>query len=152
MNTIQIDNILFGDKICGPIFNGTHAIDALPTFGYGCYVINLAPSSHPGTHWVAVFCDTVGRVEYFDSAGRGAPNSFIKWWGPHRDFITNPYTLQHSTSDVCGQYTIFYLIHRCRGTTMRTILYSFTSNKNRNDRMVYDFVRRKYGVHPSMTM
>lgn len=143
MNTLQLDDILYNDKYCGPVFHGTHAIDEIPKFQYGCYVINLAPSSHPGTHWVAVFHEK-DQIEYFDSTGNHPSNTLICWWGHKRLFTTNPYTLQSPYTDVCGQYTVYFLVHRCRGIRMRTILNSFTSNKIHNDEMVRDFVNQKY--------
>ena len=107
MNTLEIDSILYSDKYCDRVFKGTHAIDALPQFEPGCYVVNLAPSNHPGIHWVAVFSLT-GRddVEYFDSAGQPAPSQLVQWW--QSSFIQNPCPLQDANTDVCGQYIIWH--------------------------------------------
>ena len=70
MNTVEIDNILYSDKYCGRMFKGTQAINALPPFEPGCYVVNLAPSNHPGLHCVAVFSLTgQDEVEYWCNGG-----------------------------------------------------------------------------------
>ena len=140
---MEIDSILYSDKYCGRVFKGTHAIDALTSFEPGCYVVNLAPSNHPGLHWVAVF-SLSGRddVEYFDSAGQRAPPQLVQWW--QSNFIQNPCVLQGPTTDVCGQYTIYYLTHRSWGRSMKSILSSFTSNTYHNDLIVYDFVNTNF--------
>ena len=63
----------------------------------------------------------------------------------------NKMQLQSAFSTVCGQYSIYFLHHRCRKRLMSSILNSFVNVKLRNNQLVYDFVRRKYRqVHPSL--
>ena len=152
MNTIEIDRILFSDKYCGPIFHGTYAIDELPSFQHGCFVVNLAPSSHPGTHWVTIYKDIIGHVEYFDSGAKDPPGQLIEWWGRRKKFVKNPYVLQNAYTAVCGQYCIYYLTLRCRGIGMKHVLQSFDQDKVHNDLMVYRFVQRKLRSQSSVTV
>ena len=62
----------------------------------------------------------------------------------------NKIQLQSAFSTVCRQYCIYFLYHRCRKSSMSSIVNSFVNDKLRNDQLVYNFVRRKYRqVHPS---
>ena len=63
----------------------------------------------------------------------------------------NKIQLQSAFSTVCGQYCIYLLYHRCRKRSMSSIVKSFENDKLCNDKLVYDFVRRKYRqIHPSL--
>ena len=58
--------------------------------------------------------------------------------------IMNNKVLQSLDSSVCGEYCIYYLIHRCRGFSMQTIVNHFSKRKRINDSIVYEFVTRHY--------
>ena len=61
----------------------------------------------------------------------------------------NKIQLQSVFSTVCGQYCIYFLYHRCRKSSMSSIVNSFVNDELRNDQSVYDFVRGNYRqVHP----
>ena len=70
MDTIQILKIL--KKAMGPNFVGVFPSDQLPEptkqkpFGM---VVNLDPSTKPGSHWVAIYVSEFNVSEYFDSYG-----------------------------------------------------------------------------------
>ena len=74
MNTRQLDTLLRQDPAVGPVFRGVHPIDRLPKLKKGAYVINTAPSTHPGQHWVAVYGEDT-KMDYFDSYGRYPPKT-----------------------------------------------------------------------------
>lgn len=140
MNTSQIDAVL---NSLGPFFKGTHAMDLLPPYTAGAYVINLSPSSDPGTHWVVVYHDS-NCIEYFDSYGSDPPKYLIRWWGKNRIWTKNPYKLQSPLSSVCGQYCIFYILHRFQGYKISTVLNLFSDDVDHNDRQVYHYVRENF--------
>ena len=141
MNTLQILKVLEQDRYVRPLFNGVFAIDQLPKCENGAYVVNTAKSTHPGQHWVAVYV-TGNKVEYFDSYG-GEPSSHLKRWWRKRSWTYNAVPLQSALTSVCGQYCIYYLIHRCRDITLEEMLLDFCADVDYNDQMVYDFVDEK---------
>ena len=103
---------------------------------------NKAPDTHPGLHWVALFV-TDNSIEYFDSYGRDPPNALHRW-GKKKQWITNPIPLQSPLISVCGQYCLYYLLHRTRGIDMIDLLMDFDADVDRNDKLVYDFVAEIY--------
>ena len=84
MNTLPIECLLKNDSKTKSIFKKVCALDQLekPTFP-SAYVINSDPSSEPGKHWVAVYFDKRGRVEYFDCYGL-SPTCGLK---PYMDLL-----------------------------------------------------------------
>lgn len=153
MNSQQIENILSRNKHTKNIFLGVFSSDMLPnkiTQCPCCFVCNVDSSDQPGSHWLAFYIPSADRVEFFDSYGN-AP-SFFK--GPISDFtsqysqvIYNPLTLQTNVTAVCGQYTIFFLICRCRGESLQKFLSRFVSENTCNDQRVYNFVAKRYHVY-----
>ena len=59
-------------------------------------------------------------------------------------FTWNRKALQAASSDVCGQYALFFALHRCRHIPMPTIANMFTDNKEWNDILVRDFIDKWY--------
>lgn len=144
MNTGQLNYILSKDSYVGPIFRGVFPRDKLPPFRDGAYVINTDSSKEPGEHWVAVY-GTPYHVEYFDSYGGDPSIKFQRWWRK-KSWSANPIPLQSPLSAVCGQYCLFYLLHRARGIDMTTMLLDFGPDVDYNDRMVFDFIDDRYDL------
>jgi hypothetical protein len=146
MNVVDIETILCNDAYVCPIFAGCFSSDALcdVTVDYpSAYVWNYDPSHEPGTHWVAVFITEDGKGEYFDSYGL-APliSEFSTFLNDNTlSWRINGRTLQGPTSHVCGHYCIFYLLHRCRGRSMDSIVAMFGDNTDKNDDSVERFVQ-----------
>ena len=61
-------------------------------------------------------------------------------------FISNKHELQSPWSSVCGQYSLFYALHRRRNIPMSTIINMFTDNKQWNDMLVRDFICKWFFV------
>ena len=100
----------------------------------------MIPSTQTsGGHWVAAWND-----EYFDSYGR-EPIKELK--SRRRHWIWNERVLQSPLSSVCGQYCVYYLLHRARGYSMNDIVKDFTMDLDENDQFVYDFVREQYDLY-----
>ena len=144
MNSEQLISILKQDPYTASIFRGVYPINRLPTIRNGIYVINTAPDTHPGLHWVAFFV-TDSSIEYFDSYG-GDPPTALHRWGKKKQWIINPIPLQSPLTSVCGQYCLYYLLHRTRGIDMFELLMDFDADVDRNDKLVYDFVEERYDL------
>ena len=145
MNTLQILKVLEQDRYVKPLLRGVYAIDTLPKCTNGAYVVNTAPSNHPGKHWVAVFVCNSG-VDYFDSYG-GEPSSRLKRWCKNRSWSYNPVPLQSPLTSVCGQYCIYYLLHRARSITLDEMLLDFCTDVDHNDQFVFNFLEDRFDIH-----
>ena len=144
MNSHQLTTILKQDRYTGPIFRGVYPINRLPPHRNGFYIFNTAPDVHPGLHWIALFLKN-DSTEYFDSYG-GDPPSVLRHWGKKNQWLTNPIPLQSPLTSVCGQYCLYYLLHRSRGIDLTTLLMDFGADVDVNDKLVYDFVEDHYDL------
>lgn len=142
MNTQQIESILTQDVHVGPEFQGVFARDQIPYFESGSCVINTAPSVQTSGHWIALYVMNK-EVEYFDSYGGDVLKSLKRKW-KGKSWISNPIPLQSPLSAVCGQYCIYYLLHRARGLSMSDIVMDFVADVDYNDQVVYEFVQDRY--------
>ena len=137
------------DRFTKHHFRGVFACDQLPKQYMprpSALVINTDPADKPGQHWVAIYITQDGVGEYFDSYGKG-PNipqieHFLR--KNAKSFIYNRRHLQGTFSTVCGQYTIFFLLHRCRELSMDKIMKLFSSDTTDNDLNVNHFVRKHF--------
>ena len=116
MNTKQIATILKCDYVTKDIFQGVYAIDQLPSWQPGAYVVNTDEQDKPGEHWVAVY-----QKEYFDSYGLPPLDTRLI------DFLENDYQynkvpLQQPLSNACGFYCVYYILERARGVKQETII------------------------------
>ena len=161
MNSAQIDAALRSDRCTKYTFAGVFPSDALAILVKqllpACYVVNLDPSSKPGSHWVCFYFpdNLADPAEYFDSYGqpvqKGAMERFWRKYG-HKSCATSKKRLQGYFSTACGQYCIYYLTLRCRGYTMNEVCNFFTdSNYNWNDSMVVAFVNKHYRLNTIRT-
>ena len=127
-------------------FVGVFPADKIPEniTGYSlpcCFIANTDPSWMHGTHWVAVFVDRNGDIEYFDSYGRRPMSPQMKTFcGTIYQY--NPYMIQPVFSALCGRFCIFYLVQRCQGKSFETVLHMFDfNNLIYNENLVSDFVK-----------
>jgi len=105
-------------------------------------IINTDPSWKPGTHWVALFRNSIDSIELFDSFGSvlTSYNDFFKdlyEYSPKENCVT----IQSATSTRCGKYCLFYLYNRMNNVSYLSILKSFKCNKRFNERVVEKFYR-----------
>ena len=142
MNTSQLRKLLSSDPYVRPLFKGVFARDELKHFKKGTCILNTSPSSEKTGHWIALWIDE-DHSEYFDSYG-GLPPSFISNMWKKRKWVYNKARLQSPLTAVCGQYCVYYLLHRARGMDMESILRDFDTNADRNDQYVFDFIDDRY--------
>ena len=111
-------------------------------------ILNLSSSNHPGSHWVAVFVNTNGVGEFFDSFGLQCFDSkILEAFQLHNLRIINfEKTLQHPDSHFCGFYCVAYLLCREVGIS-RDMFTTFFHHKDllKNDHtcieIIQNFVR-----------
>jgi hypothetical protein len=138
MNTREIDR--FVRSKCRGIFQGVYSADTLPSKPR-LLISNTDPSNKPGTHWIAIFVDTNGRGEYFDSYGRKPSTLFENYMNDNCiDWIYNTKQLQSINSSYCGQYCCFYCTLRCQDFDLVRIVNTFSRDTGLNDSIVYSFV------------
>lgn len=141
MNTHQLQCVIQCDVIMRRVVEGVFPRDRIPTnlkqFPSGL-IVNTDPKDRPGRHWLAFYFESEDNVEFLDSYGH-APEYF-----GFRATLYNTKRLQSSTSDVCGQYCLYYLLHRCRGVSMRTIVKQFDGNYEDNDAFVDSFISHSF--------
>ena len=130
MDTEQIERLLAEDSYTKSIVVGVLAKDCLPKTGIvrypAAFVCNTQASDKPGQHWICMFRQ--GEFVYF------LEKNSVTW-------SFNEKTLQSPLSNVCGQFCVMYLLHRCRGLTTKTIVNGFGNDLVNNDCSVFDFVK-----------
>ena len=144
-------NILKNDPFTKTVFTDVLPSDRLPREirkGPRGYILNTDASDMPGSHWIAMYLTEDGKGEFWDSYGQ-APGfynqNFAQFLDKHcATFTWNRRILQAPSSDVCGQYTLFFALHRCRRIPMSTIANMFTDSKEWNDELVRDFIDKWY--------
>jgi hypothetical protein len=122
MNTQQIHRCLKSHPATSRDFGGVFPCDKLPE-NIGderpySIVCNTDPSTKPGQHWIAMYFDRSGGSEYFCSYGtKPHQPEFVSFLQQNKlsddskgDYNSTCY--QSSTTSVCGQYAIFYLLMR----------------------------------------
>ncbi len=153
MNGQELQRCMEEDRYTRPVFIGVYASNTLPKQKlktFPCALIaNTDPDDKPGKHWCAFYIDLNGKAEFFDSYGfspklKPFKNFLVK--NSKTDFIWNTTPLQGPFSSVCGQYCLFYLLHRCRNWSMDEICSFFTNDKNLNDFNVNAFVSENFNL------
>lgn len=148
MDGEQIHTILMNDPMTSVRFRGVFARDTIPNLEKNQgIIINTDESSLPGTHWLAIYKNEDDELEFFDSFGR---SPYFYGFDLYNLFDVkkvcwNSVKFQSITSNVCGAYCIFFLYKRCRNVSMLSILRRLNVNK-RNDFVMYQFVKKKFGV------
>ena len=113
MNTADIYKACKSNKV----FGGVYAKDTYRQVPKQAklYVVNTDPSWSPGEHWFVVD-HTQEPCVVFDSYGAKSPTSSSKFW---QGTLGTAYyfndILQGATTNVCGDYCVFYVFLRASG-------------------------------------
>jgi Adenovirus endoprotease len=150
MNANEIKRIISRDKTLRNSFIGIYASDEL-NFKLNrkpaCLIVNTDPSYLPGQHWICMYIDRNGRLDFFDSLGLSSFAAHFKKFltsNSLRQFYNNN-RLQSSDSYVCGVYCLYFLYFRSRGFSMSSILKRFNVlNFAANDIIVCKFLYHKF--------
>ena len=147
MKTSELERYLLRDTVTRKKFCGVYAEDMLPRQldHYPCgFIANTDPKGEPGKHWVAFYFTSPKQGEFFDSYGQPPEyysEYFVRFLNKNcQEWIANDKELQSFNSRFCGHYCIYYLMHRARGVSMKTIVNRFSENKIKNDQLVHYFV------------
>lgn len=148
MNTSQLTCVIQSDPRLSASVRGVYSADQIPKYiRRGGFIVNTDASSKPGKHWCAFYFDGFGRSEFFDSYGN--PPQYYSY-----DFLSclrrnskvwihNTRKLQSHYSNVCGQYCLYFLIHRVRGQPLGSILKTL-EDANYTDQYVYDYISKTF--------
>lgn len=103
--------------------------------------VNTKDSSSRGEHWISIFVDKRGHVEYFCSFGLPPPHpnihNFMFQISPAANVLSNHRSIQHVSSIACGLYVLYYAMMKARGFSLRKLLSPFSSIRQwDNDRIV----------------
>ena len=149
MDSQQLTKVMELDRLGILYFKGVFPADKLlkqtvKQFPCG-YIANTDPSHKPGVHWVAFYFDERGKGEFFCSYGEppGTYN-FEPWLERNATYWTyQKKRLQGDLSSVCGQYCLFFLLHRFRDISIDSF---FTSDKDVNDSWVNEFISKRFNL------
>ena len=151
MNTSSLQCIVRCDPTLFNSVVGIFAADELPkrlqSFPVA-FIANTDKRMDPGRHWVVFYVSSRTKGEFFDSYGNSPSyysNAFQKFFDRNGlKLMYNDKRLQGYDSSVCGQYCVYYLMQRCRGMEMKSVVEPFTQNYANNDQFVYSYVNREF--------
>ena len=132
-----------------PHFIGVFASDQLPKdmSSFPAFmVVNTDPHTQPGTHWVAFYAPNENTLEFFDSYGQHPEfygKNFKDFVNPFSSLLWNSTALQSLTSNVYGQYCIYFVIRRNNRLSLQAIV---SQLKTCSDFCVYQYVKKKIAV------
>ena len=144
-----MDTTQLNQKITAPGFLGAFPYDQMPPKPDSVVfsvILNTDPETEPGDHWIALvykapyfyFCDSYGRAlrdPTFSSAFSTTVKNFIGKTG-HK---SNTKFLQQLTSNVCGDYCVYFIQEMAKTSFARTMRV-FSTNLKSNDRFVVNYV------------
>ena len=131
------------DPVLSPIMRGVYPSDKLPIMKTypSCLIANTDPHDRPGTHWVAMYFVSPCESEFFDSYGFPPETYHMDGYILREETYFNDKPMQGLTSDTCGDYCLFYLLHRARNVDLNTIQAKFRRHDSQwNDAQVAQFV------------
>jgi hypothetical protein len=92
------------------------------------------------------------ELEFIDSYGVSIslyPRHFMSFaYKNNLKILESSVMLQSPTSTVCGHYVIHYMFKRLQGCSRRTFYNQFSNNLDKNDKIVYSFIRKIFIVKP----
>lgn len=118
MTTLEILSQATRDDKLRDVFRGCFAINQLPLLIFhkpSALVVNLDSADEAGSHWVAIYISTEGKVTYFDSFGRAPSDDrmltflFRQTRGNPSGFSYNSTRIQAITSSKCGYHCLRFL-------------------------------------------
>lgn len=155
MDSSQLRHIMKNDRLGRVYFKDVYAADharnqVVNTYPSGC-IINTDPSDKSGTHWVCFYVTGTASNslgEFFCSYGEPPESYNFKSWIENSvtSWTYNKKRLQGEASSVCGHYCLFYLLHRFRNVSTRTIQDMFTRDFDLNDAWVNKFINDRFNI------
>ena len=91
-------------------------------------ILNTDPNDQLVTHWLALYSQSAGPIELFDSFGFSPINYILD----SLNLLHLVYPLQSPSTSVCGQYFIVYIDHRSRNKSLSEFFYLLLNISNRD--------------------
>lgn len=142
LSDVQINHYYKDD----PRYGGCYSRDNLPSkLAKKYYVINLAPSTKPGTHWICIYNCFPNYVCYFDSYGQLPPTEIASrltksgkriWWN-QKDY-------QPLNSLLCGYYCLFYLNGLNQGFSPNEVLSTLGDKPLKSSQILKEYFKNIY--------
>jgi len=113
-------------------------------------IANNQNSDQPGMHWIAMFKKREdNQVEFFDSCAMPLEfyePGFESFLASKADIVRMCSTrIQSTRSNSCGQFSIYYLLHRVNGMSFESIMQTFEEfDLELNDRIVGEFTNNNF--------
>lgn len=129
MDTVQLWYALSSNPVTSHYFAGVYARDRIPYLKMNDLVVcNTDIASEPGEHWVVLFRVKSDEVEFFDSLGK----PFEHYFSSRKDLIARQLAsyemiqmsqrVQSPSTNLCGEYCLFYANARVHGCTMDDLI------------------------------
>lgn len=150
MNSSTICNIFQKDIYTKKLFKGQINIDTKIleiTSTPAMFLLNTDKTAGPGEHWCIIIIYNREYTEFFDSFGinpnqYGISKEIFKY---SKNIAFNEYPVQCPTSPTCGHHCIFWALNRARDLSLTKIMHKYKANCRTNDRMVFNFVKKRFG-------
>lgn len=141
--TQELWQVSLHDPILASIRRGVFPSDKVPVVNKypSALIANTDPHNQPRTHWIAMYFVTPDESEFFDSYGFPPETYGMDEYVLRTSTYFNDKPLQGLTSDVCGDYCLFYLLHRAQNVDLNTIQAKFKRYDSQwNDAQVAQFI------------
>ncbi|KMQ82166.1 hypothetical protein RF55_23931 [Lasius niger] len=130
MNSSEIHNVLSRDPHTCRYYVGVFPSDKIPDIAKfpAAMVINTDKHHEKGSHWLALYIENPKTLDFFDSFGLPPDiygediSRFVK---TYEEVHWNSVPVQSLTSNVCGQFCIYFIVKRCQGFCMKMIDFLF---------------------------
>lgn len=113
------------------------------------FIVNTDPYPNPGKHWLCIIFSNSNDAEYFDSLGRSPSfygfnlTNFISRNSRNIRMLLKK--IQHSDSNLCGLYVLFFIFTRlCHHVSFYTLYDMFDSVLKNNDQLMNLYFNRFY--------
>lgn len=149
MEEHEFYSMFAGNQCTRPWFRGTFSCDEIgqERTSQGLYVLNTAPRSSSGEHWVLFFISPKDNsISYFDSFGIiPIHEEFYDFIGNVSSFFFNKKRIQGFKSNTCRLYCLYVGALLCCGVSLRECTKTFSPTDHRwNDRLISVLVRKQF--------
>ena len=146
LNSLEINFFLKkSDNYLGTF--SSDQLNRLVIHSFPCFlIVNTAPKSESFGHWIALRISNLS-IEVFDSLG-GNPKTwgpqasqlvqFIKFYSRRKTIFVSP-VLQNSYSQLCGYFTIYFVLARKYLSFSQTVS-PFSTDLSLNDSIICDLL------------
>ena len=148
-DTDQLRTCCLTDEDIQNTFLDVYAADRIPATlpDEFCLIANTDASYLPGTHWIVLAKKKNNRPYFFDSYGLSPLHYNVVEWARFGEYNRSQRNLQQFTSDVCGDYCLYFCkcFSRLRRNSPEIIFRYLNEQDTRsNDETVFEVVHKEY--------